>query len=109
MLTGEDIPYNKKGRRFHPRQAEERRQPRRPRARGRSRPAGRTSTSTACPPSTRPAPRRAGRLDDLTLGLNWYVVNNAKFQFNYIHPILGDARLGTSNADFFALRCQVDF
>ena len=45
----------------------------------------------------------------LTFGLNWYLIDNAKFQFNYIHPILDDPTLGTSNADYFAVRCQIDF
>ncbi|HVK16271.1 MAG TPA: porin [Fimbriiglobus sp.] len=54
-----------------------------------------------------PAPGRS--MNVLTLGLNWYLVNNAKFQFNYIHPILDDPTLGTSNADYFAVRCQIDF
>jgi phosphate-selective porin OprO/OprP len=54
-----------------------------------------------------PAPGR--RMNNLTFGLNWYLVNNAKFQFNYIHPVLDDRALGTSNADFFAARCQIDF
>ena len=54
-----------------------------------------------------PGPGR--RTHDLTLGVNWYLVDNAKFQFNYIHPILNDQVLGTSNSDFFAVRCQIDF
>jgi phosphate-selective porin len=48
-------------------------------------------------------------MNNLTFGLNWYLVNNAKYQFNYIHPVLDDRALGTSNADFFAARCQIDF
>ncbi|MCA8997995.1 MAG: hypothetical protein KDA80_13445 [Planctomycetaceae bacterium] len=51
---------------------------------------------------------RGNELQDLTLGLNWYLHKNMKFQFNYIHPIL-TADNGTSSADLFALRGQVDF
>ena len=48
-------------------------------------------------------------LQDLTLGLNWYLNKNTKFQFNYIHPILNSAVSGVSHADLFAVRAQLDF
>jgi phosphate-selective porin OprO/OprP len=108
VLTGEDIPYSKTGgvfRRVRPRNDVSHGGP------GAWEVAARWSyvdlNGTTPAPGTPAGPGR--RLNDLTLGLNWYLVDNAKFQFNYIHPILNDARLGTSNADFFALRCQVDF
>ncbi|WP_390620759.1 porin [Gimesia algae] len=54
-------------------------------------------------------------MTDLTLGLNWYLNQFTKFQFNYIHAFLqsSPARNGPivndSNADIFAIRAQVDF
>ena len=60
------------------------------------------------PPAGRPAgPGR--QLNDFTVGVNWYLVDNAKFQFNYIHPMVNDRVTGTTNADFVAARCQIDF
>lgn len=50
-----------------------------------------------------------GQLNDLSAGLNWYLNPHAKFQFNYIHARLNDRQLGASNANFFALRAQVDY
>ena len=50
-----------------------------------------------------------GRLNDVTLGLNWYWNPRTKFQFNYIYSALNDATQGDSRADLFALRAQVDF
>ena len=56
------------------------------------------------------APSGPGRqLNNLTLALNWYLIDNARFQFNYIHPVLKDRVTGTTNSDFFAARCQIDF
>lgn len=49
------------------------------------------------------------KLNNLTLGLNWYLIDNAKIQFNYIHSILDDRTFGVTNTDIFALRCQVAF
>lgn len=49
-------------------------------------------------------------LTNYTAGLNWYLNKYTKFQFNYIRPILDSAQAGTtSHADFYALRCQLDF
>ncbi|GIW79364.1 MAG: porin [Gemmatales bacterium] len=48
-------------------------------------------------------------LNDLTFGINWYLNERSKFQFNYIHAFLNDPTLGPSNADIFALRFQMDF
>ena len=50
-----------------------------------------------------------GQLNDLTLGLNWYMNKFTKLQFNYIHPFLNQPRTGQSNADFYAMRFQFDF
>jgi phosphate-selective porin OprO/OprP len=54
-----------------------------------------------------PGPGR--RLQDVTLGLNWYLNKHAKFQFNYIHAFLDDPTMGSSDADIFAARCQLAF
>lgn len=50
-----------------------------------------------------------GRLKDMTLGLNWYVNNFSKIQFNYIRAFLNQKAHGDSTADIFGLRAQVDF
>lgn len=49
------------------------------------------------------------QLNDVTLGLNWYVNQFTKFQFNYIHAMLNDPTLGESNANIYAARCQLAF
>ncbi len=54
-----------------------------------------------------PGPGR--RLTDVTLGLNWYVSEHVKFQFNWIHADLDDPILGGSQAQTYAFRGQVDF
>ena len=40
-----------------------------------------------------------GRLNDLTFGLNWYLNQRTKFQFNYIHAFLDDPAFGDSDAN----------
>jgi phosphate-selective porin OprO/OprP len=50
-----------------------------------------------------------GLLNDYTVGLNWYMNNFTKFQFNYIRSLLDQRATGTSSADFYALRFQMDF
>jgi phosphate-selective porin OprO/OprP len=50
-----------------------------------------------------------GRLNDMTLGLNWYLNNYSKVQFNYIRAFLDNPVHGASTADIFGLRAQVDF
>lgn len=52
---------------------------------------------------------QGGRLNDLTLGLNWYWNSYAKLQFNYIRAFLDNPIVGASNTDIFGLRAQVDF
>lgn len=54
-----------------------------------------------------PGPGRS--LTDTTLGVNWYVNNFTKFQFNWIHADLRDLTIGHSNAETFAVRGQIDF
>jgi phosphate-selective porin OprO/OprP len=53
---------------------------------------------------------QAGRLDSVTVGLNWYLNANAKLQFNYDMTHRGDtdnAAQGTIHA--FGTRCAFDF
>ncbi len=58
---------------------------------------------------------QGGRLTDLTLGVNWYLNEFTKFQFNYIHAFLSSSPavngpvVSNSNANILALRVQVDF
>ena len=62
---------------------------------------------------------QGGELQDLTVGLNWYVNPYCKCVFNYIHswaesrPIRNGSFIGqdmvSSQADSFSLRCQIDF
>ncbi len=58
---------------------------------------------------------QGGRLTDLTLGVNWYLNQFTKFQFNYIHAFLNSSSnvngpvIDNSNADILAVRAQVDF
>lgn len=49
------------------------------------------------------------RLTDTTIGLNWYVNNHTKLQFNWIYADLTDPTLGGSTANTFAMRGQLDF
>lgn len=49
------------------------------------------------------------RLNNLTWGMNWYLNQYAKLQFNYIHSILGGNVHGVSDFDTYAMRFQVDF
>ena len=52
---------------------------------------------------------RGGRLNDVTLGLNWYLNRFTKFQFNYIRASLNSRVNGASDANIVAARAQVDF
>ena len=52
---------------------------------------------------------RGGRLNDLTLGLNWYLNKFTKLQLNYIHAFLDSAVNGDSDTDIVAMRAQIDF
>lgn len=46
-----------------------------------------------------------GELDDVTVGLNWYLNPNTRFMFNYVHADLD----GVGESDTFQMRAQVDF
>jgi phosphate-selective porin OprO/OprP len=46
-----------------------------------------------------------GELEDITLGLNWYLYPNLKFMFNYVYADLDD--VGDTN--IFQSRFQIDF
>lgn len=50
-----------------------------------------------------------GRLTDFTAGLNWYLTNHVKLQFNYIRAMLDNPTLGDSDANVFAIRTQLQF
>ncbi|QDU82221.1 Porin O precursor [Polystyrenella longa] len=58
---------------------------------------------------------QGGRLNDTTLGLNWYLNKFTKVQFNYIHAFLNSSSatygpiVKDSDADIIAIRGQVDF
>lgn len=52
---------------------------------------------------------QGGRLNDLTLGVNWYWNRHTRFQLNYIKAFLDAPDFGDSNADIVALRAQIDF
>lgn len=58
------------------------------------------------PPPVSPNP---GRMNDTTVGLNWYWNAYTKVQFNWIHVFLDNALHGNSNTDIFATRFQVEF
>ncbi len=50
-----------------------------------------------------------GRLNNITVGVNWYLNPRTKFQFNYIRAFLNDANQGNADTDIVAVRAQVDF
>lgn len=50
-----------------------------------------------------------GMLQDVTLGLTWFLNVHAKVQFNWIHAMLDNTTTGNSAADLFVSRVQVDF
>jgi phosphate-selective porin OprO/OprP len=50
-----------------------------------------------------------GMLNDVTVGLNWYLNAHTKLQFNWIHAILNNTAKGLSQADLIVSRVQVDF
>jgi len=50
-----------------------------------------------------------GRLNDLTVGVNWYLNQFTRLQFNYIRAYLNNPVHGFSEASIAALRAQVDF
>lgn len=52
---------------------------------------------------------QGGRLNDLTLGLNWYLNRYTKLQLNNIHAFLNSPTYGPSECNIVAARAQVDF
>jgi phosphate-selective porin OprO/OprP len=52
---------------------------------------------------------QGGRLNDLTLGLNWYLNRYTKLQFNNIHAFLNNPTYGPSECNIVATRAQIDF
>lgn len=51
-----------------------------------------------------------GNLDDVTLGLNWYLNPNARVMWNYVHAMSDwGAKSVDAGADVFQMRFQVDF
>ena len=50
-----------------------------------------------------------GVLNDFTFGVNWYLNQHTKFQFNWIHAMLDNTKKGNSTAELFVTRMQVDF
>ncbi|MGD2174750.1 MAG: porin [Candidatus Brocadiaceae bacterium] len=55
----------------------------------------------------------AGELDNVTLGLNWYLNPNMRVMWNYVHASLDEADLGdggdSGDGNAFMMRFQVDF
>ncbi len=54
-----------------------------------------------------------GRLQDLTLGVNWYLNPNTRVMLNYVRAnvdrLVNDIRLDDDNADLLSMRFQIDF
>ncbi len=52
-----------------------------------------------------------GRMNDVTLGVNWYLNQYTKFQLNYIRSIVDQTSTSTNNIDtnIVAIRAQLDF
>lgn len=50
-----------------------------------------------------------GRINNSTIGLNWYLNNFTKFQFDYIHSSLNDNVVGHSDSNIAMVRAQLDF
>jgi phosphate-selective porin OprO and OprP len=51
-------------------------------------------------------PVRGGFLQDVTLGVNWYLNPHTKVQFNVVRAFLDDPRSGRSHTDSLAVRFQ---
>ncbi|MCA9051340.1 MAG: porin [Planctomycetaceae bacterium] len=50
-----------------------------------------------------------GELTNMTYGINWYLNDYTKLQFNYIDADLDTPAVGPANTDIFAMRAQLDF
>lgn len=102
ILTGEHRPYNRKAGVF-----------------GRVNPDCRFGTTGGCGAleltsrwsylDLDDATIQGGQLEDFIAGLNWYLNPRTKFQFNYVRAQLDSPVNGSSDADLFAVRAQIDF
>lgn len=52
---------------------------------------------------------RGGELRNMTYGLNWYLNDFTRMQFNYISSDLNRTPVGDSHANIFAVRAQIEF
>ncbi|MEK6766777.1 MAG: porin [Planctomycetota bacterium] len=56
---------------------------------------------------------RGGRLNDVTLGINWYLNPNTRVMLNYVNAdvtrLVGSTRLSDDSANLFGMRFQIDF
>jgi phosphate-selective porin OprO/OprP len=50
-----------------------------------------------------------GRMTEFTAGINWYLNKFTKVQLDYLRPWLDNPANGKSNANFVAVRVQLDF
>ena len=48
-------------------------------------------------------------MTDFTFGVNWYLNNYSKIQFNYIRAFLDNPANTSTTTDIFGLRAQLDF
>jgi phosphate-selective porin OprO and OprP len=69
---------------------------------------GNAFTATLQPPNAG-APLFGGVLSDVTFGVNWYLNQYAKLQFNYVDAKLNRDAVGRSETGVFAMRAQLDF
>jgi phosphate-selective porin OprO/OprP len=52
---------------------------------------------------------RGGNINDITLGVNWFMNPYTKLVFNYIHAFLNHPTRGHSDTDIYGVMAQVDF
>jgi phosphate-selective porin OprO/OprP len=50
-----------------------------------------------------------GQVQDVTVGLTWFLNQHTKWQFNWIHSMIDNTAKGSSNLDSYVSRVQVDF
>jgi phosphate-selective porin OprO/OprP len=58
-------------------------------------------------PKTSDGLKQGDSLAETTLGVNWYLNENARLMFNYVHAIPVDPNFGPSAADAFFFRTEV--